>query len=280
MFDLVRLRNPSQDFLDYINRYKLFESYEDHLIIASAYSITYSNKTRKKDNQIYLRVNGKLAGNSLYTLMNLTGFEKKDGSFQIKGNSFAQFTKADLDFRYYKEIYGSAYKLAMRAYIGAVYPYGNLRVVPFGEKFFTGGANGIRAWQVRTLGPGSYRLPANIDVFPNQTADIKLEMNWEYRMKMFWMLEGAFFFDAGNIWAINELDDRDGAQFHLDSFYHEVAIGTGIGFRFDFDFFIIRFDFGLKLRDPADYKGERWIHSYEFMYKDSWAFNVGIGYPF
>ncbi len=280
LFDFVRLRNPSQEFLDYINRYKLYDSYEDHLIIGSSYSITFSNKAKKKDKQTYLRINGKIAGNSLCALMNIAGFDKTDNSYQILGSSFAQFAKLDADFRFYKKLHGNAYKLAARSYIGAVLPYGNLRVVPFGEKFFTGGANGIRAWQVRTLGPGSYRMPANIDVFPNQTADIKLELNLEYRMKLFWMLEGAFFIDAGNIWAINELDDRAGAQFHFDTFYKEIAVGTGIGFRFDFDFFIIRFDFGLKFRDPAAKEGERWIYFHRPMYKSDWAFNVGIGYPF
>ncbi len=280
LFDLVQLRNPSEDFLSYINRYKLYESYEDHLILGSAYTIAYQGNSKSNNrNQIYLRINGKIAGNSLYGAMALTGQPKTDGNYRIGENSFAQFTKLDVDFRYYRKT-GKNNKLVFRSFLGAVYPYGNLKVVPFGEKYFTGGANGIRAWQVRTLGPGSYYLPVYIDVFPNQTADIKAEFNLEYRQKIFWMLEGAVFVDAGNIWAINEADDRTGAQFKFNNFYNEIAVGTGVGFRFDFDFFILRLDIGLKLRDPAAPPERRWVHLQRAMKYDDWAFNIGIGYPF
>lgn len=281
LFDLVRLRNPSNDFLAYINKYKLYESYEDHLIFGSSYSISFSDSYGSNDkHQIFTRINGKLAGNSLYAAMKISGAEKDGNSYTITGNSFAQFSKLDVDFRYYRKLYGSEDMLVIRTFIGLVYPYGNLSSVPFGEKFFTGGANGIRAWQVRTLGPGSYILPDDIDVFPNQTADLKMEFNLEYRMKLFWMVEGALFLDAGNIWAVNDSDDREGAQFYINNFHNEIAVGSGIGFRLDFDFFIIRFDVGLKLRDPAAQYGKRWIHLHRKMQRRDWAFNIGIGYPF
>ncbi len=280
LFDLVRLRNPSEAFLNYINRYKLYESYEDHLILGSAYSLTYQTSSGNNSrNQIYVRMNGKIAGNSLYAYMLLSGQAKTDGAYKVAGNSFAQFAKLDVDFRYYRKT-GKQNKIVFRGFLGAIFPYGNLNVVPFGEKYYTGGANGIRAWQVRTLGPGSYRLPVYIDVFPNQTADIKGEFNIEYRQKVFWLLEGAIFVDAGNIWAINASDDRTGAIFKFNNFYREIAVGTGVGFRFDFDFFIFRFDIGLKLRDPAQAPGRRMIHVHRGIQYNDFAFNIGIGYPF
>jgi outer membrane protein assembly factor BamA len=114
--------------------------------------------------------------------------------------------------------------------------------------------------------------------FPNSTADIKLELNFEYRFKLFWKLEGAFFMDAGNIWAVRKEDNREGALFQWDKFYKEFALDSGLGLRFDFSFFLFRTDFGMKMRDPSRPEGNRWIVG-----KTGWngyAINIGIGYPF
>lgn len=281
LLDLIKLRNPTPEFIDYIYRLNLFESYEDHLVFGSAYSIIINNQINKKAKDFtYLKINGKIAGNSLSGIMSLANIEKQDNSYRIADNIFAQFVKADIDFRYYRQLPRANDKVILRLFGGAILPYGNLLVAPFGEKFFAGGANGIRAWQVRSLGPGSYIIPANTGIYPNQTGDLQLEANFEYRMKLFWMLEGAVFVDAGNIWAINSHDDREGALFQLNNFYREIAVGTGVGFRFDFDFFIIRFDFGLKLKDPALPVNERWIPLNRRFNSNDWTFNIGIGYPF
>jgi outer membrane protein assembly factor BamA len=169
-----------------------------------------------------------------------------------------------------------------RAYIGVGYPYGNSRALPFEKKFFSGGPNSIRAWSTRDLGPGSYVEPessSDID-YANKIADIKLEANLEYRFKVIWKLEGAFFIDAGNTWAIREEDDREGALFEWNRFYKEIAIGTGLGARFDFSFFLLRFDFGLKIRDPALPEGDRFILANRNLNNQDLKFQFGIGYPF
>jgi outer membrane protein assembly factor BamA len=133
---------------------------------------------------------------------------------------------------------------------------------------------------VRTLGPGSF-TPTDTVSFVNQTADIKLEANAEYRFKLFWILEGAVFLDAGNIWTYKDDPARPGAQFKLNKFYKDLAVGTGAGLRFDFSFVLGRIDFGMKLRDPALTDGSKWIimnRPYKFW--DDFALVIGIGYPF
>jgi outer membrane protein assembly factor BamA len=130
---------------------------------------------------------------------------------------------------------------------------------------------------VRDLGPGSYK-GRGLSKYPNKTADIKLEANIEYRFKLFWLLEGALFVDAGNIWSVNPDSERIGASFSWDSFYKEIAVGPGIGLRMDFSFFVFRTDFGFKFRDPSAPEGKRWI-----IFNDpDWSptFHLAIGYPF
>jgi outer membrane protein assembly factor BamA len=150
--------------------------------------------------------------------------------------------------------------------------------MPFEKQYFEGGANGIRGWQVRSLGPGSY-LPTSA-TYINQTGDIKIEANLEYRFKLFWILEGATFIDAGNIWAIKNDRDRPGAQFKFNKFYDDVAVGTGFGMRFDLKFVILRTDLGLKLRDPKYSGNSRWIFSRDFTTRNDLAMVIAIGYPF
>ena len=186
--------------------------------------------------------------------------------------------RADIDLRY-NIILNDVSSLVYRGFLGVGIPYGNSKAIPFEKQYFGGGANGIRAWQVRSLGPGSY-LPDESSLI-NQTADIKIEANAEYRFKLFWVLEGALFLDAGNIWTYNEDVSRPGSKFNFSKFYREMAVGTGTGLRFDFKFFIGRIDMGMKLRDPVLTEGSKWIvlnRKYDF--KDDFAFVIGIGYPF
>ena len=165
-----------------------------------------------------------------------------------------------------------------RAFIGVGLPYGNFDLLPFEKQYFTGGANGIRAWQVRSLGPGTYK--ANETDYPNQSSDIKLEANLEYRFKLTGFLEGALFLDAGNIWAINEKDNREGAQFKFNQFYKQIAIGTGTGLRFDLTYFIFRLDLGLKLRDPSHDLNKNWIIGTRPFKSEDLNLSFAIGYPF
>ena len=144
------------------------------------------------------------------------------------------------------------------------------------ENILTGGANGIRAWPVRTLGPGSYK--ANPNEFPNQSGDIKLEANAEYRFAMIGPFEGALFADMGNIWSLK--DNRPGAEFNISRFYKEIAIGTGVGLRYDFSFVIIRIDLGVKVHDPSRDTGSRWVAASNMLKKDNLNVAFAIGYPF
>jgi outer membrane protein assembly factor BamA len=234
-----------------------------------------------------MRVNVESAGNLLRAASGLTNRSKVNvpdsqgtGSseyYKILNTRFAQYVKSDIEFRY-GYIFNKYNSVVGRAFFGVGLPYGNFDVLPFEKKYFTGGANGIRAWQVRSLGPGTYRAPA--DNYPNQSSDIKLEANLEYRFNLIGFLEGAFFLDAGNIWAINKKDNRPGALFRINDFYRQLAFGTGTGFRFDFKYFIFRLDIGMKLRDPSQFEGNGWIIGTRPYSPDDFNVSFAIGYPF
>jgi len=258
-------------------------SYKDVLILGGNYSFIFNNqKIQKSKDYWFLRLNAEASGNMLSLVSRLAGLKKKDDTYNILGQPFAQYIRTDLDVRY-NVILNDASSVVYRGFIGVGIPYGNSKAIPFEKQYFGGGANGLRAWQVRSLGPGSYEFITKPDEkqFINQTADIKLEANAEYRFKLFWILEGALFVDAGNIWTFNEDNSRPGAQFRFKSFLNDMAVGTGTGFRFDFKFIIGRLDLGLKLRDPSISDGSKWIvvnRSYDL--RNDLTFVLGIGYPF
>jgi outer membrane protein assembly factor BamA len=264
---------------DIKNSSYLAYSYRDVLILGGNYSFIFNNqKIQKSRDYIFLRVNADAAGNLLYGISKLAGSKQKLGSYYVFGQPFAQFIRADVDLRY-NVIVNDVSSVVYRGFVGVGFPYGNSKAIPFEKQYFGGGANGIRAWQVRTLGPGAY-VPAG-DEFLNQTADIKIEANAEYRFKLFWILEGAVFFDGGNIWTFYEDEARPGAQFKFNSFYKDFAIGTGAGLRFDFSFVTGRLDLGMKLRDPSITDASKWIvMSREYNFKNDFTFVFGIGYPF
>ena len=169
--------------------------------------------------------------------------------------------------------------LILRGFAGVAYAYGNSNAMPFEKQFFSGGANSIRAWQVKDLGPGSYEDPEESD-YPNQTGDVKLEFNMEYRFKLFWKLEAALFLDAGNIWSLSAEDDREGAGFEFNRFYKELAVGTGVGARAVFSFLVFRFDLGIPLRNPYAIEGSNWLPGNSGVKGEDLTFNLAIGYPF
>jgi hypothetical protein len=258
----------------------LANSFKDVLILGGNYSYIYNNqKIQNSRDYLFLRVNAEAAGNMLALASNLAGAGKKEGYLNFFGQPFAQYIRTDIDIRY-NIILNDASSIVYRGFAGIGIPYGNSKVIPFEKQYFGGGANGIRAWQVRSLGPGSFDVPKET-VFINQTADIKLEANAEYRFKLFWILEGALFLDAGNIWTFNEDSSRPGAMFRFNKFLNDIAVGTGTGFRFDFSFVTARLDMGLKLRDPSIANGSRWIlMSRRYDFRNDLTFVLGIGYPF
>jgi hypothetical protein len=261
----------------------LSSTYKDVMIMGGGYSYIFNNqKIQKSRDYWFLRVNFEAAGNLLSLVENLRGTGKINGAYNIFGLPFAQYVKTDLDLRY-NYIINDVSSIAYRGFVGVGVPYGNSQVIPYEKQYFGGGANSIRAWQVRSLGPGSATRIDSI-AFLNETADIKLEANAEYRFKLFWILEGAVFLEAGNIWTYRDDVSRPGAQFKFNKFYKDIAVGTGTGFRFDFNFVIGRIDFGMKLRDPGDpslVNGSKWIVMRRpYTLKNDFTWVLGIGYPF
>ena len=284
----VILYNPDTAFVNSIQDLYIKSSFTNHLILAGNYTWIYNTQNiNKREDYRFYKVNFESAGNLLWLYSNLVNKQKatsvdsitnvESSYYEVLNIRFAQYLKGDFEYRYGHMI-NKISSVVGRTFVGIGFPYGNFNVLPFEKKYFTGGANGIRAWQVRSLGPGTYQAPAG--VYPNQSADIKLEANLEYRFKLFWLIEGALFLDAGNIWAINSLDNREGALFQLNEFYKQIAIGTGAGLRFDFSYFIFRLDLGLKVRDPALPESRRFIPGNYLINRDHLNLSFAIGYPF
>ncbi|PWN63253.1 BamA/TamA family outer membrane protein [Chryseobacterium oncorhynchi] len=255
---------------------------ERQLIFGPTYSYTYTNTMQPKTNTIYYKGTLDLAGN-------ITGLAtgadvKKDKERKIFGIPFSQYVKIENDFRFYHKFTEKS-SLATRFIGGIAYPYGNSEFVPFSKQFFSGGSNSIRAFRARTLGPGSFD-PRTIDpgTYFDQSGDIKLELNAEYRANLYKFLNAAVFVDAGNIWLLNDDKNRPGAKFTKD-FLNEIAVGAGVGLRLDFSILILRLDLAMPLRVPYYEKGNRWaFDKINFgdsnWRKDNLVFNIAIGYPF
>lgn len=293
----VRIKYNSEEFIESIKDPYVKSSYTNHLVTVTSYSLIYNTQNINKNRDfVYINWNAESSGNILTAINNFAGADTIEGSYNLLGIKYAQFVKSEIDLRYYN-IFNKANSSVTRFFAGLGYPYGNLNVLPFEKKYFSGGANSIRAWQVRSLGPGSFIDSLNMS---NQLGDIKLEANFEYRFKLIWVLEGAFFIDAGNIWAINNDDIRENAIFKFSDFYKQLAVGSGLGARFDFSFFVFRFDVGLKVREPQFLNSKSritnqpwvienvfdkdWKRAYRNSNNDNkyqfFAFNFGIGYPF
>ncbi len=287
-FNMVNLYSFDPEFIARIQDLYIKSSFTDHLIFATNYSFIYNNQSLNlSKGYSYLRFNIESAGNVLNMISSITNQPKIEtvdtlglGTaeyYRIFNTRYAQYVKSDVEFRYGYTI-DKYNTIVARTFLGVGIPYGNFDVLPFEKKYFTGGANGIRAWQVRSLGPGTYKAP--LGAYPNQSSDIKLEANLEYRFKLISFVEGALFFDVGNIWAINRKDNRPGALFEFDKFYKQLAFGTGTGFRFDFNYFIFRLDLGMKLREPSDLFSDGWIIGNRPYKTDDLNLSFAIGYPF
>jgi len=276
-----------QDRLDEINNAFYTSTYSDHLIIGSKLTYTWSNQNQNdaSDNFLFNRAQIETAGNSITGLFDLTNREQVDGHYEIDSIQYAQYIKLDNDLRWYTNVNRNS-KVVYRGYAGIGIPYGNLNVMPFDRSFYAGGSNDIRAWQARSLGPGS--LPDSLKNGIDQVGNIILELNIEYRYKITKTVEGALFVDIGNIWSSYEDEERPGADFDLETFYRELAVGPGLGLRFDFSFLLLRLDLGFQVHDPAQAIGERWIFEPKTLYKEAngrnynlkTTFNLGIDYPF
>jgi len=256
----------------------LVSSYQNVLISSLNYSYTYSQKQAKARHHLFFRANAEAAGNLLNGIMKLAKapVDTLTGKYNIFGQPFAQFIKTDFDIRYTRNI-NDISSIVYRGFVGVGIPYGNSLAMPFERQYYEGGANGIRGWQVRSLGPGSVVPPGG--TYVNQTGDIKIEGNVEYRFKLFWIMEGAMFVDIGNIWAIKTDPERSGAEFRFNKFIDDLAVGSGVGLRFDLTFIILRADLGFKLRDPSKPESTRWLTARPLKIEDL-GLVIAIGYPF
>jgi outer membrane protein assembly factor BamA len=250
-------------------------NYEDLFITKIGFGYSYSN------NVFALKTNLETSGNILSALAKATNMEKDAlGQYRVFNIAFAQYVKADLDMARSIQIDRNN-QLVFHLGLGLAYPYGNSTLLPFEKRYFSGGANSVRGWSVRSLGPGRYKEKDGRINFINQTGDMKLDMNVEYRTHLFWKLGGALFVDAGNIWTLKENPGQEGGQFRFDEFTSQIAVSYGAGIRFNFDYFILRFDLGMKAVNPA-FQEEDDEH-YPIMhprFSRDYAFHFAVGMPF
>lgn len=258
-------------------------SYEDHFIMSIGYNFYTGNIPRNNlmQNTTFpeaytLRASVEAAGNLLYGISNALGPAPEDG-YRIFGIRYSQYVKGNLDFGYIHN-FNDRHTIAFHTGLGIGIPYGNSSVMPFEKRFYSGGANSVRGWSVRSLGPGSYNGQNNPNNFIYQCGDIRFDMSLEYRAKLFWKIESAIFIDAGNIWTIADYETQPGGAFRFDTFYKQIALAYGVGIRLNFDFVVIRSDFGMKAYNPADGE-EKWAIIHPNLKRD-FAWHITIGYPF
>lgn len=284
----VKLPRSTINFLDSVapTNPLLRYSYEDHFIMRMGYTFYRTNRRIPtatlnafaiQPSVTTIRASAEVAGNLLYAISNIIGQKRDDGAYKIFGIQYAQYVKGEADYTYTRN-FNSRNALAFHVGGGIAYPYGNSSMVPFEKRFYAGGANGVRGWGVRTLGPGSYDSKNSVTDFINQCGDIRLDLSVEYRAKLFWVFEGALFVDAGNIWTIHNYANQPGGLFQFNRFYKEIAAAYGMGLRMDFTYFLLRFDLGLKAHNPA-MNQEPWPLLHPKWSRDA-NFHFSVGYPF
>lgn len=249
-------------------------NYEDLFIMKLGFGMSYNN-----GDEAY-KFNIETAGNLLNGVSRLIGSSVNgDNQYTLFNIAFAQYVKGDFDYtRMFR--FDSRNNLAFHVGFGIAYPYGNSRVLPFEKRYFSGGANSVRGWSVRGLGPGKFKGTNGSIDFINQTGDIKLDINLEFRSFLFWKIYGAVFVDAGNIWTLRYYEEQPGGQFDIKDFYKQIAVAYGVGLRLNFDFFILRFDMGMKAINPAyDTQQEHYAIFHPDFSRD-FAFHFAVGLPF
>lgn len=281
---LVQLAQTSSEFDErLVNDINLARSIEDQYIIGALYEYIFSTrnapKAEKNRHNYYFNLLADVSGN-LLNLTERTLNLEEENSDRIP---YSQYAKIQTDFRYYRKL-GKNKELATRLILGMARAYGNSEDVPFIKQFSAGGSTSIRAFRARSLGPGSFVATDTASLVLDETGDMKLEANMEYRSKIAGILEGALFLDVGNVWLWDARPEKPGGSFS-EEFVSELAVGTGAGLRLDFDFFVLRFDLAFPLRKPSLPKGNRWvigdINPLDRDWRsDNLLLNIAIGYPF
>lgn len=277
-----------RDYLDDVdNRNAILRyNYENLFIMKLGYSFNYNsqgNATTSSDygtNALGIRLNVESSGNVLYGFSKmLKSAVNAENQYTLFNIAYAQYLKGDLDvsksFRF-----DDRNSLALHVGVGVAYPYGNSTILPYEKRYFSGGANSVRGWSVRELGPGTFTGGDGRIDFINQTGDVKLDINAEYRTHLFWKLHGAVFVDAGNIWTIRNYEEQPGGQFKFHSFWRELAVSYGLGIRLNFDFFILRLDGGMKAVHPAYADARRHYPIIHPNFKRDFTLHFAVGLPF
>jgi len=250
------------------------KSFEEQFIVGMKYDFSYDNTYKIQPQNVYFLAGISTSGNAL-DLFTGIGKSASERPYKFLNTVYSQHLKVTTDFRYY--INGFNKTLAMRLYAGIGLPYLNSTVLPYVEQFFSGGAYSIRGFTARTLGPGSYHEEESSYI--DQSGDMKLEANLEFRFGISKILKGAVFLETGNIWLINEDEIRPGSQFNFNTFYNQLAVGSGVGLRFDFNFFVLRTDLGFPLRTPYLQDDKNWTPGNGSVLSNA-LFYFAIGYPF
>jgi outer membrane protein assembly factor BamA len=263
----------------------IYSSYTDHFIFGMDYTIYMGNnilttgRTQQTTRDLwYLRLNPEISGNLLSAVCNsVRAGQTSEGRYEIFGQPFEQYARFDADWSYSHYMTDRS-RLALHLAGGVAVPYGNSDVMPFEKRYYSGGANSVRGWSVRELGPGKYASAGSAYNYFNQCGDVRLDASVELRTRLFWKFESAFFVDAGNVWTIKEYENQEGGRF-TSNFYKEIAASWGLGLRVVTDFVILRLDWGFKAFDPSSDADESWALPHPFRSSHN-TLHFAVGYPF
>ncbi len=285
---IIHIFNLESSFLDNLkNDPFLKNAYQDHFDLGAGGILYYTTNSdvNPKTSYEYVRLQTDISGNLLSLFKPLMA-KDGNGSGMIWSTPYSQYVRTELTlgktWRFGRE---DRHAVATRVLAGAGYAYGNSTALPFEKHFYAGGANSMRGWQARSLGPGLSARDTTF-VIPNQTGDMKLEANAEYRFPMFWVFSGAVFIDAGNVWNLKSSasgsGDDDSAPSHISgsTLWRGMAMNWGLGLRVDLDFLVLRVDWGLRIHDPARDRASCWLRPGQWFKKNGYALHFGVGYPF
>jgi len=264
----------------------LKKNYEEQFIAGSSYDFTYNEEmTAERKMQYFFHLTMETSGNAISLAEAIVGKKKSSSKTStVFGSVYSQYAKISVESRAYYN-FSSKDKLALRLFAGFAKPYGNSSAMPYSKQFFSGGPNSIRAFQVNSIGPGTYHQNTDNKGLFQLGGDVKLETNAEYRFDILRFLKGAFFIDGGNVWLLKPNTALSTKAFSLSGILDEVAVGAGFGLRLDLNFFILRFDLALPLKEPWLEKNHQWVIKQINFADPSWrsdnlVLNVAIGYPF
>ena len=289
--NLVSVPRKDQFFIDnYLNQYNRRNSimkfnYEDLFIFRTGYDFYYTSPDAGVSKDYFdvshsVRASVEASGNMLYMLSHAFHMPQDTlGQYRLFGIAYAQYVKNDMAWTMNVN-FDHRHALLFHIEAGVAFPYGNARMLPFEKRYYAGGANSVRGWSVRGLGPGSYVSPGGTIDYINQSGDIKLDLSMEYRTHLFWKFNGAFFVDAGNIWTIYDYSDQPNGQFGWNDFYKQIAVAYGAGLRLDLNFLVLRFDVGMKAINPAYREGPLRYPIVNPKFGRDFAWHFAVGYPF